>query len=612
MRRTWPLWSAFSFCLAVVLAAMAWISVTAVNLDEAETRARRQAALEESVSLALWRIDSALSPILAEESARPYIAYKTLIPPARTAGQMQNQGTKTEELVSTPLSTAPYVLIHFQFEPDGQLTSPNIPPPRVARMAVSPAPLSDHTIAQAQRQLDRIRTLTDRKRLLALLPQSPGGPMQVVVSLSHPSTDSRQAAVGPETRAIDRGAKEYEYRSQTVTSNAILSNYAQNGSSNGVASNLATGPTQGVKSALVSPELNPSPTELGGALMTPLWASGELLLVRRIAVSGRDYLQGCLLDWPAIKSGMLETVSDLLPHADLVPVLPGSAEDHARMLAALPLRLIPGPSASSGPESPSPIRWILPVAWLCVLLAACAVAALLAIVVRMGQRRADFVSAVTHELRTPLTTFHMYTEMLSEGMVPDPQQQREYLNTLRSEASRLSHLVENVLAFARLERRRVNGSEPVAVDALLACRDRLADRARQGGMDLQVDAADEVLDAVVQANLSVVDQILFNLVDNACKYASGGDEKQIRIVAETCSGGVRLKVCDQGPGLPRTVARKLFRPFSKSAQEATNSAPGIGLGLALSKRLARDMGGNLTNDQNTARGATFVLFLPFV
>ena len=249
-------------------------------------------------------------------------------------------------------------------------------------------------------------------------------------------------------------------------------------------------------------------------------------------------------------------------------------------------------------------------AWLCVLLAAAAVAALLASVVRLGQRRADFVSAVTHELRTPLTTFHMYTEMLSEGMVPDPQQQRDYLNTLRMEASRLSHLVENVLAYARLERRRVNGLEPASVARLLACRGRLADRAGQAGMELRIEADDEALAAVVRANPSVVEQILFNLVDNACKYASGGDDKRIRIVVEPCDGGVRLKVCDQGPGLPRSVARKLFRPFSKSAQEAANSAPGIGLGLALSKRLARDMGGRLTSDPSAARGTTFALFLP--
>ena len=63
--------------------------------------------------------------------------------------------------------------------------------------------------------------------------------------------------------------------------------------------------------------------------MTPLWIDGQLLLVRRISLDGRDYFQGCLLDWPAIKSWMLETVSDLLPQAELLPVPPGSDEDQS-------------------------------------------------------------------------------------------------------------------------------------------------------------------------------------------------------------------------------------------------------------------------------------------
>ena len=140
MRRTWLLWSAFLLCLGVVLAAMAWISVTAVNLDESETRARRQAALEENVCLALWRIDSALHPMLAQESARPYIAYKRFVPPGRSRGANASRGAKTEELVSSPISMAPYVLVHFQFEPDGQLTSPSIPASGAERLPPSRPP----------------------------------------------------------------------------------------------------------------------------------------------------------------------------------------------------------------------------------------------------------------------------------------------------------------------------------------------------------------------------------------------------------------------------------------------------------------------------------------
>ena len=94
------------------------------------------------------------------------------------------------------------------------------------------------------------------------------------------------------------------------------------------------------------------------------------------------------------------------------------------MLAALPVRLTAGPVAASAVRGLSPVRLTLWIAWGAVFLAALAVALLLGGVVQLSQRRAAFVSAVTHELRTPLTTFHMYTEMLSEGMVSDARQRQ--------------------------------------------------------------------------------------------------------------------------------------------------------------------------------------------
>jgi signal transduction histidine kinase len=252
------------------------------------------------------------------------------------------------------------------------------------------------------------------------------------------------------------------------------------------------------------------------------------------------------------------------------------------------------------------------VAWACVLVAAGAVAGLLAGVIRLSERRAAFVSAVTHELRTPLTTFHMYTEMLTAGMVPDADRQQDYLNTLRVEASRLSHLVENVLAYARLERGRTSGRvETLSLARLIdPIRPRLADRAVQAGMELAVEAGDGALEATVRANPSAVEQILFNLVDNACKYAAGAADKRIHLSVQRVGDGARIAVRDHGPGISGPAARRLFRPFSKSAREAANSAPGIGLGLALSHRLAGDMGGRLDLDQDRPEGACFVLSLP--
>jgi signal transduction histidine kinase len=214
---------------------------------------------------------------------------------------------------------------------------------------------------------------------------------------------------------------------------------------------------------------------------------------------------------------------------------------------------------------------------------------------------------VTHELRTPLTTFRLYTEMLDEGMITSLDSQRSYLKTMRAEADRLGHLVENVLSFARLERGRATAGHEVVAPGELLDRlvPRLALRARQAGMELIVSPANP--GANVRVDISVVDQILSNLVDNAVKYGGNAPDRRIHLDVAPEGRWLALTVRDHGPGLHPTVIRRLFRPFSKSARDAAQSAPGVGLGLALSRRLARALGGDLRLRENGSVGASFTL-----
>jgi signal transduction histidine kinase len=340
-------------------------------------------------------------------------------------------------------------------------------------------------------------------------------------------------------------------------------------------------------------------------------------MARRVTVSGRQFIQGAWLNWPALRDRLLEEAADLLPQADLVPERgPVTPDIQPRMLAALPVRLVPGPMAAVQAETLSPLVLSLLVAWVGVVLAAAAVAVLLWKAVALSERRAAFVSAVTHELRTPLTTFRMYSEMLSGGMVTDEAKRRRYLGTLSVEADRLTHLVENVLSFARIERKPMRARlEPIAISELVGrSRQRLADRAAQAGMELVTEIPDAVGAASVRADPSAVEQILFNLVDNACKYAARAADRRIHLVAEVAGRAVAIKMCDHGPGIEADEGRRLFRPFTKSARDAANSALGVGLGLALSRRLAREMGGDLTLDPPlpapSGAGACFILRLP--
>jgi signal transduction histidine kinase len=237
-------------------------------------------------------------------------------------------------------------------------------------------------------------------------------------------------------------------------------------------------------------------------------------------------------------------------------------------------------------------------------------------VIALSQRRAGFVSAVTHELRTPLTTLRMYTEMLADGMVADPAQQAAYHKTLRAESNRLGHLVDNVLLYSRLERsNRDTRVESAPLAGLLdRLTPRLSDRAHQAGMTLTTTVADSARGASIRANLLSVEQILFNLVDNACKYAApltstASTDGAIDLTVHRVGDRVEVRVADHGPGLDPVSRSRLFKPFSKSVHEAASSAPGLGLGLALSYRLARNMNADLRHDWTARQGAVFVLSL---
>src|SRR6476661_4342388 len=137
MNRPWHIWSIFGICLAVLLAAMGWVSLTAVRLDRAQEEAAQQADIEERVRLALWRMDSALATFVVEESARPYSAYDSFHAAERAYTKGYASIKQGDVLVPSPLLTylPTNVLLHFQFGEDGKLSSPQVPLDSQRRLA---------------------------------------------------------------------------------------------------------------------------------------------------------------------------------------------------------------------------------------------------------------------------------------------------------------------------------------------------------------------------------------------------------------------------------------------------------------------------------------------
>lgn len=349
--------------------------------------------------------------------------------------------------------------------------------------------------------------------------------------------------------------------------------------------------------------------ELSISSFQPRWhQEKECFLTRRISDHGQIWVQGIWLDWDKLSSCLLASVADILPEATLSPA-DGQADSYLT-LAGIPAMLNPGNLPSLPANSLRTVWNSMAMAWFCGILALCGVIGFMIGLIRLSERRAVFVSAVTHELRTPLTTFNMYTEMLSSGLVPRGKE-AAYVDILKNEACRLTHLVDNVLSYARVEKNSVSlHPEKIPVpDLAAAVIARISPRLAAAGMDSQLSVAPELQKDAVMADMTAVEQIVYNLADNAAKYACfDGSILKVELVREKRFLVIRVE--DEGKGISDSLKGKLFRPFSRSAEEAAGKQPGVGLGLALSRELARSMGGDLCLEESSGHGCRFALRIP--
>jgi two-component system, OmpR family, sensor histidine kinase VicK len=218
---------------------------------------------------------------------------------------------------------------------------------------------------------------------------------------------------------------------------------------------------------------------------------------------------------------------------------------------------------------------------------------MVAVAVAFAERRSDFVAAVSHELKTPLTAIRMYGEMLRDGIVPSDAKRQEYYRHITAESERLSRLINNVLEFARLEKGTrdvaltTGAVEPVVREAVELVRPHV--EAEGFALRLESDGALPP----VRFERDALLQVLFNLIDNAVKYARDGTERWVLVRTAAADGGVRLAVRDSGPGVPARHLAHVFEPFYRGERELTRRHKGTGLGLALVRGLVERMGGHV-------------------
>jgi signal transduction histidine kinase len=229
-----------------------------------------------------------------------------------------------------------------------------------------------------------------------------------------------------------------------------------------------------------------------------------------------------------------------------------------------------------------------------------------------NRAKSDFLAAMSHELRTPLNAIGGYAELLEMGVRgPISDEQRHDLRRIRASQTHLLGLIGSLLDLTRIESGRVTYKTiSIDIDPFLAT--------VEGLVRPQITARQQTLTChVADVNLAVLAdeeklrQILLNLLSNAVRHCPTGAAITITAVPrEEATALADIMVNDTGPGIPIERHESIFEPFVQLGRSLTNPTEGIGLGLAISRDLARGMGGDLTVASDVGAGSCFTLTLP--
>ena len=227
---------------------------------------------------------------------------------------------------------------------------------------------------------------------------------------------------------------------------------------------------------------------------------------------------------------------------------------------------------------------------------------------QLENTRREFVANVSHELRTPLSMIKGYVETLIDGAKDDPAVALKFLQTIEKHADRLTYLIEDLLTISKLESGQiVMNLQRVELGPVVArVLEDLQSRAEEKGITLQNLLPEEI---EVKADGDRLEQVLFNLVDNAIKYGKNNGEVTVscQIVDDKL---VQLSVRDDGPGIPEEAKERVFERFYRIDRARSREAGGTGLGLSIVKHIVQSHGGEVWVESELGKGSTFCFTLP--
>ena len=218
--------------------------------------------------------------------------------------------------------------------------------------------------------------------------------------------------------------------------------------------------------------------------------------------------------------------------------------------------------------------------------------------------RSDFVSRVSHELRTPLAQIMMFAQTLMLGRVRTEEDRQRSLEVIDKEAQRLSHLVDNILQFAKAERGQtdINIVRQPLYPLIREIAEQFRPMMKEGQLVITSEVGDET---EVQLDVDAFKQMFMNLLDNAVKFSPAGEN--VDICLSKSSDRINVAIEDRGPGVPAKEQRRIWEPYYRASETTRSAVGGTGIGLAVVNELARLQAAYVSMTERKGGGSRFVI-----